>query len=261
MDMNKQFSIIVPTDYGQIIVDRFDHNQTNTLFKTKQAIDHNEICLMAEILRRLKSIGPAVQASTFIDVGACFGTWAIALAPICKTVHVFEPQRILFNMICGSVALNSFEHVYCHNVAIGRHAQIPVPQFDYGKALNFGSIEFGEKQTEPLDQERGTATLEFVQCRALDDFKFESVDAIKIDVEGMEVDALHSASYTIFKSRPVVYVETLKSDPVKIREFFDTKEYSFWDTGMNYLCVPNENVEKLAGTTAQLRPVHDKVKA
>ena len=268
--MNKQFAIVVPTDYGPMIVNRYDTWQTNALFKTHQALDHGEICLMAEILRRRSTTeingfgGPAVagiapvaivkkEEPTFIDVGGCFGTWSIALAPLCKEVHVFEPQRILYNMICGSVALNSFEHVYCHNVAIGLHGRIPVPQFDYGKQLSFGSIEFGEKQTEKLDQERGTETLEFVQCRPLDDYQFEHADAIKIDVEGMEFDAVHSAIWTISKHRPVLYVEILKSDAQRIMEVFENLNYSFWEVGMNMLCVPNEFAPKIADITKQFK--------
>jgi FkbM family methyltransferase len=253
--MNKQFAIVVPTDYGPMIVNRYDTWQTNALFKTHQALDHGEICLIAEILKRKAVPTTTTQppSSVFIDVGGCFGTWSIALAPLCKEVHVFEPQRILYNMICGSVALNSFEHVYSHNVAIGLHGRIAVPQFDYGKQLSFGSIEFGEKQTEKLDQERGTETLEFVQCRPLDDFQFEHADAIKIDVEGMEFDAVHSAIWTICKHRPVLYVEILKSDAQRIMGVFDTLDYSFWEVGMNMLCVPTEFAPKVADITKQFK--------
>ena len=243
----KNYSMVVPTDYGPMIVNRFDTWQTNALFKTRLALDHSEICMIAEILRRRG------EQQTFIDVGGCFGTWSIALAPLCKEVHVFEPQRILYNMICGSVALNSFEHVHCYNMAIGRPVDIPVPQFDYGKQLSFGSIEFGEKQTEKLDQERGADSSELVHCVPLDCYKFEHADAIKIDVEGMEFDAVHSALYTIHKHRPVLYVEILKSDAQRIMEVFQSLEYSFWDVGMNMLCVPSEFAPKLVDITKQFK--------
>jgi hypothetical protein len=45
------FSVIVPTAYGQMIVNRNDINQTNPLFKTGLAIDHDEISMLGEVLR------------------------------------------------------------------------------------------------------------------------------------------------------------------------------------------------------------------
>ena len=62
------FTTIVPTVYGQMMLNRYDINQTTALFKTGKAIDHDEIALLTRVLRML---GPN---PTVLDIGANFGT-------------------------------------------------------------------------------------------------------------------------------------------------------------------------------------------
>ena len=174
------FSITLPTAYGQMIVNRNDINQSNALFKTGRAIDHDEIMLLSQILG---SLGTEL---TVVDIGANFGTYSLGLASAVGSkgrVHAFEPQRIIFNMLAGSVALNSLTNVYCYNQAVGSTiGSIEIPQFDYFQPLNFGSVEFGQAQREPLSQRRQyDGVSDRVPLTTIDHFAFDRVDLIKID--------------------------------------------------------------------------------
>ena len=234
------FSLVVSTVYGQMIVNRHDINQTNALFKTGRSIDHVEIALLSQIL------GGLGDGLTFIDVGANFGTFSLALAPLVGPggrIHAFEPQRVLFNMLAGTMALNSLTNVYCHNVAVGdRIGEIEVPQFDYHRPLNFGSIEFGPRQREPLTQERGCdpARFETVPLTTLDRFAFPRADLIKIDAEGMEHQVLSGAAATIERCRPVMFVEHTKAGTEALRHRIQCLDYQVHEAGPNFLCVPSE---------------------
>lgn len=238
--MKIPFSIIVPTVYGQMIVNRNDINQTNALLKTGRAIDHDEIMLLSRILALLD------PHATVIDVGANFGTYALGLAPAVGPlgkIHAFEPQRIIFNMLAGSIALNSLTNVYCHNLAIGRHeGSIEIPQFDYSMPLNFGSIEFGAEQHEQLTQNRmhDPERVEHVPVVTIDSFAFKRVDLMKIDAEGMELEVLAGACDTIQRCRPVLYVELVKVDRSLLRGKIAGHNYSIHQNGINYLCIPAE---------------------
>jgi hypothetical protein len=86
------FTVVVPTVYGQMLVDRYDINQTNALFKSGYAVDHQEIAMLAQILQRLGT------GLTVLDVRANFGTFAIARSRVVGPtgqVHAFELQRLI----------------------------------------------------------------------------------------------------------------------------------------------------------------------
>ena len=246
------FTILLPTAYGQMLVNRHDINQTNALFKTGLAIDHGEIAMLAQILQRLGT------DLTVLDIGANFGSYTLALArcvgPRGK-VHAFEPQRIIFNMLAGSVALNSLTNVFCHHVALGdREGKLEIPQFDYSQPLNFGSIEFAPEQREPLHQARrhDPQQVEYVPLTTLDRFELGEVHLMKIDAEGMEAQVLDGAADTLRKCRPVIYLEFLKSDKAALQRRVAALDYAVYENGMNFLCIPAELKERISITQAPL---------
>jgi FkbM family methyltransferase len=240
------FTLIVPTVYGQMLVNRHDINQTNALFKGGVAVDHNEIVTLAKVLRLIGG-----EDQTVVDVGANFGAYTLALANIVGPrgqVHAFEPQRIIFNMVCGSVALNSLTNVYVHHMAVGdREGQVEIPQFDYNKPLNFGSIEFTSEQREQLTQARGhdPERVEFVPLTTIDRFAFDKLHLMKIDAEGMEMSVLLGAEQTIRRCRPVLYVEFLKCDKEALRQRITGLDYAVYENGINFLCIPSELKDRI----------------
>lgn len=239
------FSIVVPTVYGQMIVNRHDINQTGALLRTGKSLDHKEIEMLGTIASAL------APDAVVVDAGANFGSFALGISRRLGprgAVHAFEAQRVIFNMLAGSVALNSLLNVYCYNVALGDHeGQIEIPQFDYSKPLNFGSIEFGVEQKEKLGQPRGhdPERAEFVRLTTLDSFAFGRVDLLKIDVEGMEMEVLEGARETIERCRPVMYVEFIKVDREALSRKIEEMRYAVYGNKMNLLCVPTEKSEQI----------------
>jgi len=239
------FTIVLPTLYGQMLVNRHDINQTDALFKTGMAVDHAEIILLAQILQLLGT------DLTVIDVGANFGTYTLALARYVGMrgkVHAFEPQRTIFHMLAGSVALNSLTNVICHHLALGEcEGRLEIPQFDYSQPLNFGSIEFTAEQGEPLHQPRRHDPLDvdYVPLTTLDRFEFERVHLMKIDAEGMEMRVLEGAAATLRRCRPVLYLEFLKSDKPALHSYVAALDYAIYENGINFLCIPTELQERI----------------
>lgn len=239
------YSVVVETEYGRMIVSRHDLNQTEALFRSGKALDYREIEVLGRILEGIY-LDPVV-----LDVGANVGAYALGLARRVGNgvIHTFEAQRIIFNMLAGSVALNGLLNVRCHNLAIGAtDGWLEIPQFDYYRPMNFGSVEFGPEQREMLTQERGhdPARAEFVSSRSIDSLDFPHVDLIKMDIEGMESDALRGAERTIARDKPVMFVETLKSDESALRTQIEVMGYTthkmFTD---NVLCVPIHLAERI----------------
>ncbi|MBF0283102.1 MAG: FkbM family methyltransferase [Magnetococcales bacterium] len=244
-DLPVPFTLVVPTVYGLMMVNRHDINQTNALIKTGKGHSHDEVELLAHLLKLCGT------NQTVLDIGANFGVISLGLARSLGpegTIHAFEAQRIIFYMLAGSVALNALMNVHCHHLAVGDvEGEIEIPQFDYAAPLNFGSIEFGPEQTEPLNQQRqhDPSRREKVAMTFIDRFDFPRVDLMKIDVEGMEMKVLEGAKQTIARCRPILNVEYIKSDRAALRQRIESMDYAVYINGVNYLCLPTELTKRI----------------
>ena len=120
-----------------MILHRFDDAQGSPGFRGGLAMAHPEILLLSRVLQSRGT------DTVFVDIGANVGNFSIALARVVGPrgqVHSFEPQRIIFNMLAGSVALNCLLNVHCHNLALGDHeGQVEIPQYDY-RAVPSGAV-------------------------------------------------------------------------------------------------------------------------
>lgn len=137
---------------------------------------------------------------TIIDVGANNGNFSIDFSHLVGDlgkVHSFEPQRIIYYQLCGNLFINGIDNVYCHNVAVGDSNDkvlIETPNYYDQGDVNFGNVMVGN-------------TGDLVDQKRLDDYEFEEVVFIKIDVQGYEERVINGAINTINKHRPYLFVE------------------------------------------------------
>ena len=211
-----------------------DKNQAGSLINYgKACVQWGDDSLVQLLINKLDDLD---DSPVFVDVGGCLGVFTIGLSEKIEEkggkTFCFEPQRILHNCICGSIALNGLARTYCLNKAVGNPAvagtKIKVPKFDYSQTCNFGSVEFGGEQREPLEQQRDYSSEdETIDLVSLDSYidEFGKVDLIKIDVEGMEMDVLRGATQILETFHPTVLIEWIKSDKEKMVDFFKELGY------------------------------------
>ncbi len=72
---------------------------------------------------------------------------------------------------------------------------------------------------------------------AIDDLLLDRLDFIKIDIEGMEMDALLGAESSIAAFKPQLLIEKIKSDEGEIRAFVERHGYIVFEAGINLLAV------------------------
>lgn len=138
-----------------------------------------------------------------LEAGANIGALTVPLARMAGEggqVVALEPQRSLFNILCGNLALNGLMNVTPIRAAAGAEAgQTPMPVLDYDLAANYGGVASGENAqslpTEPVRQV------------AIDEMALPRLDLLKADVEGAEAEVLQGARDTINRLRPVLFVE------------------------------------------------------
>ena len=136
------------------------------------------------------------RGGTAIDIGANFGLYSFVLSRLCDRVEAFEPQPACAAALRAYGAAN----IRVHQVALSREdgtleLKIPVSS---GRALG-GFATLREVEGECLRYQ--------VPVRRLDDFQFEDVRFVKVDVEGHELQVLAGAQETLRRHKPVLVIE------------------------------------------------------
>jgi FkbM family methyltransferase len=199
-----------------------------------------------------------------LDIGANIGAHTLLFARLAGEagrVLAFEPQRILFQMLCGNAAINGLETVHAfHAFASDETGVRPIADLDYRRVGNFGAYRI-----EPAPGAAPGEMISHVRSLRIDELALAACDFMKIDVEGMEASALAGARQTILRHRPILYVENDRPDGhgplcALLREalgyrlhwhvsklyepdnFFANKVNIFGHTAsINMLCLPQEN--------------------
>ena len=153
-----------------------------------------------EVFRQLIRPGSMV-----LELRANIGSHTVFLAKLVGPtgrVVAFEPQRVVFQSLCANVALNDILNVQCYQKAVGAKAgSLIVPTLDFNAGNNFGGLGLGTFTNG-----------ETVPVVAVDDLELNACHFIKIDIEGMEREAILGAKNTIERFKPVLYVENDRAD-------------------------------------------------
>lgn len=145
----------------------------------------------------------------FLDIGAHSGTYALSLASHCKEVHAFEPQRLTYYSLCGSIALSNLTNIYAHKIGLGSPEQI-------GKReLNIVSPDGGGSSLHNVSNQVILATEE-IEIRTLDSFGFDNIGFIKMDVEDNELFVLKGGRETLIRCGypPFIFESNQQNQPL-----------------------------------------------
>lgn len=142
------------------------------------------------------------SGGTVVEVGANIGSLTVPLAQLvgpAGQVVAFEPQRSVFNVLCGNLALNGLSNVTPFRAAAGRSpGRIAVPVLGYDERENYGGVSVGGQSRRPT---------ETVAVERVDDLELARLDLLKVDVEGAEADVIAGAAAAIARFRPAIFVE------------------------------------------------------
>lgn len=195
-----------------MIVNRFDNNPIVGIggFLLKHGNNNTvEADITVKLLENI--VDPVI-----FDIGSNIGTYANWIARWTMErngkVYCFEPQRQIFQILCGNMAINNIDNVYAHCLALGKvNGYIDLPEVDYMKDQS----SFGAFSLDGVDRKKYTNTQKFqrVQISTLDkfvnDWQVPKIDFIKIDAEGLDIDVIEGGLQTIQKFMPDLFVEYL----------------------------------------------------
>jgi hypothetical protein len=150
---------------------------------------------------------------TFLDIGSHTGTYAISLADLCEEVYCFEPQKMTYYALCGSVALSNKQNITCFQTGLGSEDQVGT------KTLNIVSNDGGGST---IHMTNDILREEKIEIRTLDSYNIENIGFIKMDVEENELDVLKGATETIIKSNyPKILFESNPNDIMRQQTLFE----------------------------------------
>jgi FkbM family methyltransferase len=182
------------------------------------------------ILRTFISAG-----ATVIDVGANIGTHTLPFSRWVKTGRVvaIEAQPAVCEILRLNCRRNGCTNVDVANAICGENRGHVEFRPDYASEENFGGISFANAASDTrfaifrwLDRIRGSSATS-VPVITLDDLcRNQRVSFIKLDIEGMELDALRGGRELIRRCQPVISFE--QNSTARLSETCD------YLTGMDY---------------------------
>jgi FkbM family methyltransferase len=258
--------VLASSNHGTMIVNRLDYRMINAgagfgvgyqILETA-SFDPTEVKLAVELLAlRRRHHGDGVLA---LDCGANIGVhtieWAIAMTGW-GSVLAIEAQERIYYALAGNIAINNcFNAMALHAAVSSEPGVMKIPNPNYTVPSSFGSLELRQGANnefigQAINYTENTAEIRKV---ALDEFDLPRVDFIKLDVEGMEMEALEGADKTIRRSRPILLVEKIKSNSEQLHRWFSDRGYVLREIGINILAIHSDDKASAELNTARKAP-------
>jgi len=156
----------------------------------------------------------------FLDIGAHSGTYSISLSAYVKHVYSFEPQKMTYYALCGSVALSNKDNITCFQYGLGSKSQVGE------QTLKIVSNDGGGSS---LHATSGILREEQIQLKTLDSFELKDIGFIKMDVEENELYVLQGAVKTL---------EQNQFPPLLFESNFENQVLFDFIKGLGYTILP-----------------------
>jgi FkbM family methyltransferase len=161
---------------------------------------------------------PQNRRAVALDIGANNGVTTWLLSREFQVVHGFEPNP----QLAAELAAAAPRNVRVHQMAVSNkagEAELLIPVSKGVTLSGWGSLR--GNLFDQFDQIQRVR----VPTQTIDSFQFETVDFIKIDVEGHEMSVLEGGQKTIERCLPWLVVEALGDQQHEVRAFLKPLGY------------------------------------
>ena len=188
--------------------------------------------------------------SNILDIGGFIGTVSLVLSEIIdknKNIYVFEPQY--YDCLIKNIIDNNLKDIiipYKYGLS-NINGFIPCNNIDLKKKGNYGGQHLTTLHNKSLELQTVCKGDNTIELKKLDDFAFNNIGLIKIDVEGFELLVLKGGIETIKKNNyPPIFIEIWDAQCWRNKK--DTREFYIKNKNdiinylldLNYKIVNNE---------------------
>ena len=246
--------VLAATEHGTMILNRFDYcmrDATNgfgvgfEIFRDGSYAPWEVDTALWLLSLRREYFGDGVVA---LDCGANVGVHAVEWAKRMNgwgEVIAIEAQERVFYALAGNIVINNCLNARAiHAAAAAQTGTMRIPTPDYLSPGSFASLELRQgERTEFIGQPIDYSDAAAVEIRTItiDSLDLVRLDLLKIDIEGMELEALAGAAASLARCRPVLIVESMKSDKSKLYEALEKQGYRVFEAGINLLAIHGED--------------------
>lgn len=156
----------------------------------------------------------------YLDIGSGFGLYPIKISDKVKTIYTFEPDRLLFNQLCGNIYINNIENILPFNYGLDQYET----KTTMNRYLNIN----------PSHEEENKNNLNYepepIFLQTLDSFRINNLCLIKINTNELNTLLGGKRTLAINNYPPIImnkninndtieYLKSLKYEPYNISEF------------------------------------------
>jgi FkbM family methyltransferase len=157
---------------------------------------------------------------TVLEAGANNGTETVLLSRLvgpAGKVLAFEPVEHIYQTLQLNLSINHCSNVITEQMALGEN--------DRQLYFNVLSEDFCNQGMASKYDEKSADAKVLVQQSSIDSWLIQqnirTIDFIKMDIQGAEIELLKGAEHTIQKSKPLIFTEATE-DFLSIKKLFDT---------------------------------------
>jgi FkbM family methyltransferase len=245
--------VFAATAHGPMIINRLDYNTAfnggkygvGAQLLERGVYDPVEVGLSKSLidLRRETHGDDLVVLDGGANIGVMTLEWAKHMDGWGHVVAV-EAQERIFYALAGNIAVNNCFNVRAVWAALSdQNGGMLIPEPDYTKASSFGSFELRRRLgTEDIGQAINYDEPNLmVRALTIDAMQFPRLDILKLDIEGMELEALEGAAETIDRCKPALIVEAVKVDGEVLDQKLEEFGYVKFPMHMNVMAMHKDD--------------------
>ena len=187
---------------------------------------------MALIKKLILKINKSYKNSSFIDIGANIGNHSVYFSEIFENVHSFEPNPIVYPILKANSEI--YKNIKTYKLGLGNKE---AKEFLKINKVNLGASHVRRhfSNAKPYFESSYDIQIEITKLDLLIS-SLGNVSLLKLDIEGMEYEALKGARQVIFKYKPVIQFELLSQNLLRPKVFslLENIGYEFFEIVNDY---------------------------